>query len=366
MLVGESTSFGERPLGFWGRPKIAWRGEKGGEEKSISGVMITSSQQREKVGDEPFRVMKTKRYKKWTWSVQKKRKEGRERGKGPTEEEEDALSIGRTSAELELRDIDEKQDRTALSPTTRTAAVRKIWSNSFWDLQSRLLKRDTGSQEKRGKRTFRESDEDSSIGYDLTKLINLIGSEVKKLHDILLENESAVRADEKRAKITAGVSVGTQTEDDDKGTPDRSTRKNKAKTLQEELSKKLDDDQISNLLTENLPGEVYTNTLVQRGNVMEDDSGKNAIITIQPTLEEEGSNLVRRIRKGLRSATNNYENAEGAVYVTVIPQMEQTLSTILEHEGKVQSIALTAYLSQKEQKRRKREGMQRWKKKGRN
>ncbi|KAG8319633.1 hypothetical protein J6590_087669 [Homalodisca vitripennis] len=117
---------------------------------------------------------------------------------------------------------------------------------------------------------------------------------------------------------------------------------------------------------------------------MEDCSGKNAIIIIQPTVaqnedgseklldvlpeyteqttitlaidpEEEDSTPVRSIRKGLRSAANNYENAEGAVYGTVIPKMEQTLRKILEHEGKIQGIALTAYLSQKEQKRCKRE-----------
>ncbi|KAG8305748.1 hypothetical protein J6590_062718 [Homalodisca vitripennis] len=275
--------------------------------------------------------------------------------KGPTEEEEDALSKGRTSAELELRDTDKKQDSSALSPTTRTAAVRANRSNSLGDLQSWLLKRDTENHMK------------SSIGYDLTEPIHLIGSEVKKLHDIVsgsskvknecssklkcfvnrlvLENESVVRADEKRAKITAGVSVGTQTENDEKGTPDRSTRNSKAKTLLEELSKKLDDDQLSNLLMENWPGEptvaqnedgseklldvlpevraIVKGKELRAGDIVQYTTkaicmgdGENqyteqttVILTIDP--EEEGSNLVRSIRKGLLSAKKTMRMQKG-------------------------------------------------------
>lgn len=67
---------------------------------------------------------------------------------------------------------------------------------------------------------------------------------------------------------------------------DRSTNKSKAKIFNEAQGSNLDEDQMANLCMENWPGEVYTNTLVTRGNIMEDDSGKDAIIIIQPTIAQ--------------------------------------------------------------------------------
>lgn len=130
--------------------------------------------------------------------------------------------------------------------------------------------------------------------------------------------------------------------------------------------------------------QVYTtNTLVTRGNVMEDDSGKDTIIIIQPTItqnedgtekflnvppevkaivkgkelrsgdivqyttkatpmtgdgsqhseqtifllaidpEEEGIKLAKTLRKSLQRVTTQGENVERTIYGTVIPQAAQ-------------------------------------------
>lgn len=77
---------------------------------------------------------------------------------------------------------------------------------------------------------------------------------------LVLENESITETTAKKAKTIPMADGSTQTEGD--RNKERSSNKSKAKILNEALGSNLDEDQLANLCMENLPGEVYTNTLV--------------------------------------------------------------------------------------------------------
>ncbi|KAG8305750.1 hypothetical protein J6590_062720 [Homalodisca vitripennis] len=77
---GNPLPSGTGPLDSGEGLKLLGEERKEAKEKSISGVMITSSQQREKVGDEPFRAMKTdKTLQEMELEGAEEKKEGRER-----------------------------------------------------------------------------------------------------------------------------------------------------------------------------------------------------------------------------------------------------------------------------------------------
>lgn len=106
---------------------------------------------------------------------------------------------------------------------------------------------------------------------------------------------------------------------------DRSTNKFKAKIFNEALGSNLDEDQLANLCMENWPGKVYTNTLVTRGNVMEDDSGKDAIIIIQPTIThtEDGTEKFLDVPPEVEAIVKGKELRSGDIvqYTTITTPM---------------------------------------------
>lgn len=69
------------------------------------------------------------------------------------------------------------------------------------------------------------------------------------------------------------------------------------------------------------------------------------LLAIDP--EEEGIKLAKTLRKSLQKVTTQGENVERTIYGTVIPQAEQMLRKILEHEGQNEEFPSLYTLGQK-------------------